>query len=330
MDVALGAGLVALVVTSVAAPGAVRLLGSAGTIDVPNGRSLHASPVPRGGGLACALGVASGALVAAGAGAPVPWPALVSAFALALVGFLDDRTHLPASPRLLAQVVAGAALGAVIGGPGLALLGAVVMPVIVNAVNFMDGINGITALSLAGWGVLAAVAATSSGQGALATIGVLTATAALGFLPWNAPRARLFLGDVGSYLFGALAAGGILLGAHASVGTGFLVAAPLLVYLTDTGLVLVRRVLTGRPVFQAHREHTYQRLVTEAQLPHLLVAAWTASIAMAVALVWQMKGMSWTTVTATITLLGAYIVSPRAMGAGSRPASRRSREATPA
>ena len=248
----------AAAVTAGAAPFLRAGLVAIDMLDVPNDRSSHAAPVPRGGGLACALGVAT---AVAAHPRPAPGRELVGVAALTLVGLADDRRGLPAVARLSAQL----AVGAVAGSPGAAGVarGAVVVPAAVNVVNFMDGINGISGLTALAWGLHAARVEPDSASGQA------VAGAGLGFLPWNLPRARLFLGDSGSYLLGSLVGTSIT---RAEPRVAVRLALPLAPYLLDAGATLARRALAGRDVMTAHREHAYQRLVHEHGFSHVQVA----------------------------------------------------------
>ncbi|WP_330476573.1 UDP-phosphate glycosyltransferase [Terrabacter sp. C0L_2] len=270
--------LIALVVTAAAAPVVRALLLRRNILDVPNHRSSHAIPVPRAGGLACLLGllVASGA--AALLGLPVSWATLFAIVVLTGVGLTDDLRSLPPLPRLAVQALSGFLLGFALGDAWLAVAAAAIFPLVVNVVNFMDGINGISGAVLIVWGSAAWIVA-SSGPFALASVGVLGCVAvgtALGFLPWNVPRARLFLGDSGSYLMGALIAGGVVLGASQDASVSVLLA-PLALYIGDVTVTLLRRKQRGAALMEAHREHAYQRLVSVAGLSHVAVALLVAS-----------------------------------------------------
>jgi len=172
----------------------------------------------------------------------------------------------------------------------------------------MDGINGITSLSVGTWGLTAFVVGSAESLPGLEIIGAVTAGAALGFLPRNAPVAKLFLGDVGSYLLGGLVAAGILLGAAQGAPVPILVA-PLLLYVVDTGTVLAKRLARGDSIFEAHREHVYQRLTREARLPHIAVAAAVSAISVIITLVWT-SGSYLVATLVTILLSAAYLASP--------------------
>lgn len=260
-SVALAAGLA---LTGVLVPA----LRRAQLLDVPNERSSHSAPVPRGGGLAVMAAVLLASAAAAATGSDVLWAPLVVALALAGVGLVDDRSSLPGAVRLVLQLLAGVVVAASTWSatsPSQAVVLFVLVVVVgvagyVNAFNFMDGINGISALTAVvagGWWCWVGVAHDLDG---LVVLGASVAGAMLGFAPWNAPRARVFLGDVGSYGIGFLVvAGGVW--AWANDVPSLVCLAPLVVYLADTGWVLVKRARGRRPLMQAHREHVYQQMV---------------------------------------------------------------------
>jgi UDP-N-acetylmuramyl pentapeptide phosphotransferase/UDP-N-acetylglucosamine-1-phosphate transferase len=300
--------LISLAVTFVAAPGVRWLMLRSGVIDVPNNRSSHSAPTPRGGGIACLVGVSVAFGMAYAADLAAPWLAVVAALGLGVVGFADDRASLPPMPRLAAQVAAGALMGSAAGDGLLVVAGMVITPVVVNVVNFMDGINGITGLTAAVWGATAWLAGLAAGAETLWVLGAATAGAAVGFLPWNAPTARLFLGDVGSYLFGGLIAAGIIVGV-ANDASPFVLGAPLALYLADTGTVLARRASRGESLTEAHREHTYQRLTFRGRFSHLTVAILVASLAAIIAAAWGLTSPAMASALTLAVCLG-YVILP--------------------
>jgi UDP-N-acetylmuramyl pentapeptide phosphotransferase/UDP-N-acetylglucosamine-1-phosphate transferase len=303
--------VVGLLVTAGLAPVVRAHMVRRGFLDVPNHRSSHLVPVPRAGGLACVAGVVVSIAVASLVGHTVAWAPLAGAVALSLVGLADDRADLLPLWRLAGQAATGALVGLALGSLWFALAGLVLYPPLVNATNFMDGINGITGLTMTVWGVSALAVGLHADARALEVLGGATAGVALGFLPFNAPTARLFLGDVGSYLFGALAAGGILLGWSLDAPVAPL-AAPLAIYVVDTGAALVRRALRGEPLTQAHREHVYQQLTSGLGISHLAVAGYAAGLAAVVAVAWHVVP-GWEAVVATVALCAVYLASPRLM-----------------
>jgi len=237
--------------------------------DVPNARSSHQQPTVRGGGIAVAL--------AAGAGVGVsgPWPTsgllglLVAGIGFGVVGLAEDLLGVPLLPRFgLQVVVAGASLRALLSGltgpaPWRILFAAgVVLWLVgyVNAFNFMDGINGISVAQAGVAGVAWYVIGTTEDVRATAQGGLIVAAAALGFAPFNFPRARVFLGDGGSYFLGAWLGALAVLGLRAGLPPEAVVA-PLSLYLADTAFTLARRVVGHQPWYLPHRDHTYQRLV---------------------------------------------------------------------
>ena len=251
-------------------------------LDAPGARRLHAQPTPRGGG----NGIADVAeLVYALRSGSMAMAAGVALFAL--VGLADDLWSPQAATKLMLQLIAA---GLVASGAGLVDWPAwaavtLALAYLVNAFNFMDGSNGL--LALQGLVLAIAIAAWPGQHEGLALAGWALAGACLGFLPFNLPTARVFLGDVGSHAIGAAAGSLLLLSClHGSVPVpaALLMLTPLLV---DTGLTLARRAVAGKPVWRAHREHLYQYAVRSGH-SHLQVAigyaAWTAaSVALALA-----------------------------------------------
>jgi UDP-N-acetylmuramyl pentapeptide phosphotransferase/UDP-N-acetylglucosamine-1-phosphate transferase len=275
--------LTALVVTAGLVPVILPLLRRSGVLDVPSLRSSHTTPVPRGAGVAVMLGIVVAAALPLGRPADRTVIAVVVGVAVlyALVGFADDLRGLDPVRRLVAQLV----LGVVLTWPATVLfhrgwqwipLGAIAAAAYVNVTNFMDGVNGIT-----GWhGVVTGVAFAGMGaytdKGWLVAVGACLAGASLGFLPYNAVRARVFLGDVGSYGIGAtiaaLSGGAFLAGLPTEACLG-----PLVIYLADTGSTLVRRLRRGEDWREPHRSHVFQRL-TDVGLSHLAVGLLVAGL----------------------------------------------------
>ena len=249
-----------------------RGLGRLGWLDQPNARSSHVRATPRGGGVAF---IVPAVLLA-------PSPMLLLPLPLALVGLLDDRRGLPVRLRLGVQLLTALALALQAGwSPPLALLLAVPATAVINAVNFMDGLDGLVAACLAIWLVLAAAVLPAP------TL-LLLAAGLLGFLAWNWSPARLFMGDVGSTYLGAVLAGGLLSAARSSAGgldRGALLALGLaaMPLLGDAFSCLMRRLLAGQRLWQAHRLHLYQRL-QQAGWSHSHVAGVYGGVTLVLAL----------------------------------------------
>ena len=229
-------------------------------LDTPNDRSLHAHPVPRTGGLAVVAGVA----VACALAQPGVAVTLGAALALAAVSFADDLLGLPTLARLAAHLAAASVVLAFELGYAEPVLFTILLLTIAwytNLYNFMDGSDGLAGgMAVIGFGAYA-IAAHLSGAGPFAALCASVAAAAAGFLVFNFPPARLFMGDAGSVPLGFLA------GALGVVGwsRGFWpIWFPLLVFapfVCDATLTLLRRALRRERVWQAHRDHYYQRLV---------------------------------------------------------------------
>jgi UDP-GlcNAc:undecaprenyl-phosphate/decaprenyl-phosphate GlcNAc-1-phosphate transferase len=253
-------------IVAVAEPPTIAALRKFMVLDVPGERSSHSVPTPRGGGAPIAVGLLAAAAVAPGGGEPrLAFAVAVGAFGL--LGLVDDLRGLSALTRLALATAAAAVVAALLvlrlPLPPLALAAAAAAIALwlvgfVNAFNFMDGVNGISgAHAVIGGVVYACLAAWRQDEFGLAA-GLALAAAACAFLPWNVGRARVFLGDVGSYSIGAalavlavrLIADGVPAGA---------VAGPVALYLADVAWTLQRRIRRGERWLEGHRTHVYQR-----------------------------------------------------------------------
>jgi UDP-N-acetylmuramyl pentapeptide phosphotransferase/UDP-N-acetylglucosamine-1-phosphate transferase len=143
----------------------------------------------------------------------------------------------------------------------LAVLAAIWFIAFVNAFNFMDGINGISAAMVVATGAHLIVCSALWEGGDVGVVGWTLAAVVLGFLPFNFPTARVFLGDSGSYFLGAFLAGATVMGIRASVPPEVVIA-PYLYYLADTGTTLLQRALRHESILVAHRQHAFQLLVS--------------------------------------------------------------------
>lgn len=252
-------------------------------IDHPGERRSHSVPTPRGGGVAIVV-----ALLVATCVLGWRYPQQVVFFAgfavglvlVAGIGLLDD--HRPLSPwlRLIVQAVAAAifalAVAATWGRLPLALLAFALVMVLANIWNFMDGINGIAASQAALLGLgLAFVLGGAWGWLALAL-----AAGCLGFLPFNFPRARIFLGDVGSGALGFALAALLSVAASDPGYGGPVLLIPLSAFVVDSGLTLARRVFRKEPWWRSHAQHAYQRWAASAgnhTVVTLMYAGWTVA-----------------------------------------------------
>lgn len=238
-------------------------------VDYPSARSSHVHPVPRGGGLAPAVGVIVAVAATSALVRPDRTALLVACVGFGLIGLVEDLKGLPPLTRFILQGLAAMAalpwLLADLGGSfawRLAFGAGVVFWVMAytNAFNFMDGINGISAAQVLVAGCAWATIGWSEDDTALIGSGLIGAVAALAFVPFNFPRAHFFLGDTGSYFFGGwLAVVAVVALRHGIAPEAVL--APLALYLADTGTTLMRRVSGGEEWQLPHRDHAYQKVV---------------------------------------------------------------------
>ena len=266
-----GAAVLALAVTSLLAPLAMRIAWRTGCLDRPRGYRAHKAPTPYLGGVALIGGFAISVVLFAGI--ERFWPLLVGAIALAALGILDDRIGVPPRYRVMAEVAAAGLVTA--GGLGWTfppsefeafLLNAAWIVGFTNAFNLLDNLDGaagtVGAVSAAGAGILAA----SKGDPVLAAFGFSLAGACAGFLPHNLARpSRIFLGDGGSTPVGFLLAAIVLMCPGNDIGwPGVLASAPLVgVAIFDTTLVVVSRLRRGARVLSGGRDHVTHRLFTK-------------------------------------------------------------------
>jgi UDP-GlcNAc:undecaprenyl-phosphate GlcNAc-1-phosphate transferase len=272
---ALAAALAALSAACVRAMIGLRVM------DTPNGRKAHDRPTPKGGGVGIVVAFVAGlAVLYAGAAfsrlaQPYFLGMIAASVAIAVVAFLDDIADWSFLVKLAAQVLAAlAAIGTglyvrhynlpYVGTLDLGWIGAVATLVWIlfatNAMNFIDGLNGLAS----GVALIAAIflGAIAEGQGGwfVYFASLLLAAGLLGFLPFNFPRARIFMGDVGSQFCGfVLAMLGVAASRFDAVEMSFLLVPMLLSgVLFDVAFTLVRRTLAGQPPIHAHRGHLYQ------------------------------------------------------------------------
>jgi Fuc2NAc and GlcNAc transferase len=274
--------MIALIVLSVSVAsclltGGVRKYALANQmLDVPNQRSSHTAPTPSGGGAAIVLAWLGGVILLAVLGrvdgsflsAMIPPTVL-----LAVIGFIDDQTDLSPWVRLATQLFSAAwfvLLSGVSLLTGIAFLDSVPLLSIglgiaslvwlTNLYNFMDGIDGLAG----GEGVFVALGIALfcwlSGAAGVAAISLMLAAACMGFLVWNWPPARIFMGDTGSSWVG------FILGAIAMTGsekTGITIwpwVILLGVFIIDATVTLLRRLVSGQTWYEAHHSHAYQNL----------------------------------------------------------------------
>lgn len=247
-------------------------------LDHPNERSLHSEPTPRTGGLAIWAGGIAGTTVALALLHMRPelaWIA-VAVFVVGVVAFIDDRFKVPVVMRLAAHLAAAGLLLA--GGLGLhaislpgvdvtlpapvgIFLSMLFMVWMTNLYNFMDGMDGFAAgMTVIGFGTFALLGGLAN-EPLFAALNIIVAAATAGFLIFNFPPARIFMGDTGSSTIGFLAAAFSSWAVRDDIfplWIGILIFSP---FIVDATITLVRRLLHHDRIWQAHKTHYYQRLV---------------------------------------------------------------------
>ncbi|MBO9552006.1 glycosyltransferase family 4 protein [Pseudomonas sp.] len=244
-------------------------------IDVPNARSSHTVPTPRGGGVAIVLTflLSIAALMLSGAEHINTLVALGGGGALiAIIGFMDDHGHIAARWRLLGHFFAAGWILVWMGGLpplqvlswtlDLGMLGSLVAAIylvwLLNLYNFMDGIDGIASVEAITACLSAAFLYWLTGFDGLAVLPLMLAAAVAGFLYWNFPPAKIFMGDAGSGFIGIILGGLSLQAAWISPTMFWCWLILLGVFIVDATYTLARRLLRGDKVYEAHRSHAYQ------------------------------------------------------------------------
>jgi UDP-N-acetylmuramyl pentapeptide phosphotransferase/UDP-N-acetylglucosamine-1-phosphate transferase len=263
--------LIAAVMSLATGYAAARLISKQGLrwglADVPNERSSHKTTVPRGG----AIGIPVAAAIVGVFLTPSLLKVIGVSAVIAVLAFISDRREFPVGARLLLE----AAAAVVVAYPAIALswsaagviwtglLLALSMLYVIaqsNFFNFMDGIDGIAAIeAIISYGLLA-ILGWIEGKADIAILSVAVVAGVVGFLPLNFPRAKVFMGDVGSVFLGFLFAA-FVVSLAGSVKEFLTLSLFQGVFSVDCVLTIIRRVWKKDNLFKAHREHLYQRLV---------------------------------------------------------------------
>ena len=252
--------------------------GSRWLVDTPNERSLHHRPVSRAGGIAIVGGLMAGFAVMAFNEAPASrygW-VLAGGLIIGSISFVDDLRRVSPAVRLLFHLAAAACVvpaglagerfllpgaGVDLGATAGAALTVLFVAWVANLYNFMDGMDGFAGgMTAIGFTTLAVLCAHRDAA-MLAVASLVVASASLGFLLFNFPPAKIFMGDLGSSLLGYLCAVMMLCAersASVPLWISILVFSP---FVVDASVTLVRRIVAGERPWRAHRSHFYQRLV---------------------------------------------------------------------
>ena len=279
------------------------LVARCGPIDPPRARGSHQRLTPTSGGVAILAATVLGATVPAmlarhgmGGGQPAVAIVLAVAAGLGLLGAVDDMIDLGARAKLLAQMAVALAFTVMVArvqalplfgaatlplGPWLGALGAALWIVVAtNAVNFMDGADGVAGGALAVTLAALGLAAWQVGEPAVAAAALVGAGANVGFLPWNL-GGRLFQGDAGALFSGFLVSALALVADRGGTGLYvYFVPLALLPVLTDVLLTLLLRARRRQALLQAHRDHLYQLWLQKTGRSHAALA-WRVWLVMA-------------------------------------------------
>ena len=244
---------------SVALIAAMLRSGHVGPMDAPNTRSLHGTPIPRSGGLGVLAALALGIFVSQ------HFVLGVLLASVAMISWMDDHHNLPAGLRFAVHFLMAAMLAwwNMLPNWGLPLTVLMIVGVVwlTNLFNFMDGANGLAGgMALIGFSTLG-LAAWSGGAPGMAQLALSAAGGALGFLFFNFHPARIFMGDVGSISLGFLSGAAGLYGVRAGLWPICFVLLVFSPFVVDATVTLLRRLLRGERIWEAHREHYYQRLI---------------------------------------------------------------------
>lgn len=247
-----------------------------GLLDMPNQRSSHKLPTPRGGGIGILL-----ALIFCSIRLSIPLSYWLPAVFLSLVSFFDDKLNLTPKIRILFQFAAALAVALTLSNnyyqfSVIQFLIIISMSVYIvgtaNFYNFMDGINGIAGITGAVAFLLTALYAhENAADTAISTIALGLAASCVGFLPFNIPKARVFMGDVGSILLGFVFASLCLI-LSKSVTDFLVICGFMSTFYADALTTLYIRKRDNEKLSQAHRRHLYQLLANQLETPHWKVS----------------------------------------------------------
>ncbi|UTL82463.1 MraY family glycosyltransferase [Pseudomonas putida] len=244
-------------------------------IDIPNARSSHSVPTPRGGGVAIVVAFLAGLLVCIFTGIG-QWQALVgiggAGLTIAVIGFMDDHGHIAARWRLLGHFASALWLLYWLGGfPAmevfgvkleaamlLVVLAAFYLVWLLNLYNFMDGIDGLASVEAITTTLGISLIYWMCGLNHLVVLPLLLALAVGGFLFWNFPPAKIFMGDAGSGFLGITLGALSVQGAWSSQTLFWCWLILMGVFIVDATYTLIRRLARGEKVYEAHRSHAYQ------------------------------------------------------------------------
>lgn len=311
--------VVATAVSLVATPIMRRLARSIGLVDQPSDRKVHRDPVPYLGGLAIAVAVLAGLVVAPGLGWRVGAVGLIASF-LCVLGLLDDHRQLAPGPRLAVEALAALAtlaLGFRLPVTGVAVVDAAATLVwiigLTNAANLLDNMDGLAAGTAASVALGVLLLGTGGGLAPVATLAAAVGGACLGFLAFNKRPATIYMGDAGSLFVGYLLSI-MTLAATRPLGSGrgltvliLLAAVPV----ADTTTVVFARLRRGKSPAEAGKDHLSHRLVRRGLTPGMAVITLVGAgllISASAALVASSSLSLWYAVAFGLPVLAALLV----------------------
>lgn len=243
-------------------------------VNNPNERSSHANPTPRGGGIGIWM-----ALIFVGIFVIKDVFFTLIAATAGLFGLLEDLLTLPVRFRLAVQLVISTSLVYLFSGLPtswvalvLFLFWLIFITGTANFYNFMDGINGIAGLTgVVGFGLMAFFSFFMTNEPGVALMSIAVLTACLGFLPFNFPNAKVFMGDVGSIFLGFVFASFV---AKLSLDISIFICLIMFLctFYADAVVTIFYRLRRGENLMKAHRSHLYQYVSNELKLPHWIVS----------------------------------------------------------
>lgn len=316
MWLSLGLSITVFLSTALLTWGWIKIALSKDIHDQPERRRLHMTRTPRAGGVSIAVVMMIVGLLYFLASSYINSTGIFILVAIVIyagLGFWDDLKPLGSARKLLAHLIAAVAIFFIIAslselGYRVSVVLALAYLLFVNIWNFMDGSNGMVGMQ----SLVCAIGfmALSSNQSDVHDLGLVIAACCLGFLPFNFPVARVFLGDVGSHVLGAALAGLAFLSCVEAQWTVLEVFCLFSALWIDAVLTFIRRSMRGYKVTQAHRSHLYQYAVRRG-LSHTTVclyyAAWTAGMIFAIGLSRQLPGAGQSVLLCMAIVLGCFI-----------------------
>ena len=269
-----------------------------GLIDAPNKRSSHTVPTPKGGGIGLLL-----AFILTGVFVTQHQAFTILAGIVGFVSLLEDRISIPEKLRLVLQLVVSSIVVSLFTGMPASIIAALLFLFWIifitgtaNFYNFMDGIDGIAGFTgFVGFGLIAIFSFYVAEKSNIALISVALSLGCLGFLPFNFPKAKVFMGDVGSLLLGFVFAS-FVIKLSSGICEFLCIIMFLCMFYADALLTIFCRWKRGENLIMAHRSHLYQYLCNELKMPHWKVSlsyALTQFVIAVLALLAYKKGIVW-------------------------------------